>query len=512
MTRTFASRLGRESSEAASAARPRHRESSPTGLLQRFWQAGNRALQRLLRPPDAGRELPGAVRREMEARFEIELAGVRLHDGTETSRALDDIGAEAAATREAIHLPRGTDVRSEAGARLLAHELAHVKQARRGGVTGEASAASSVRLEAAATHAGHRRARGSGDAAVSAPAAPAVQFQFKQPDAVGRPQVVQELTAFLRRVQRAQGGKSLQITEPVRDALRMLALARRPGDKPPAPGTVLSMDLLLANDAMIPRHPKRLARRAAKVLPSPFSRSALARLERMALVPGQLHSPLERVVGMIGKSGAGSPEAAERAEANKLARGEGKPGVRTPRRPTSDPGVPTAEQRADEIASIGHAMRGEEQPSGFGPIALPVLQIARISQGIGAAIEEPEIPSPQPRPHPSVNKVIATIPRQALIPGALRGTAEADSFADARVMAVDLARRLDLAQQEDRGTVSLRLGANYQKVKDRVRIIGEIEKIVKQIASALPHKASKVDRVLVYFGDRIYRTVRLRKP
>ena len=446
----------------------------------------------------------------MESRFGSNFSQVRLYNDSLTSWGLDEIGARGAATRgEAVHLAADTRLESLDGKKVLAHELAHIEQQRRG-MTGQVTPGASESLEGAADRAARQSSHQATLGTTVTGAAPAVQFQFRQPDAVGRPEVIQELTRFLRQVHRAQGGRTLQITQQVRSALQMLAMARTPGGQAPNPGTVLSMDLFLSQPALVPRDPARLARRAAGMLPSPFSRRALQRLRRMTLTEAESQTPLERVGALIAGSAAGSPEAQEEAEAARVASGEAEPGPRISRPPVRDPGVPDAIERSDELASIDRAIRGEEEPTEIGPGSVDVLRIGRILGGLGAAIEGPQRPGPEARSYASVERIITAISREALIPAGVRGTGRAGSFADAQLMARDFARRLDLAQQRNQGTVQIRLGANYRGVRDRGAVLGEVERIVRRIAAAMPHRASNVDRVLVYIGNRVARTVALR--
>jgi hypothetical protein len=94
-------------------------------------QGGNHAVSRLL---GFGAPLPDDVRTDMEERFRTSFGGVRVHDGPTAHALAASLNAEA--------LTHGSDVvfgdgrfapKSAEGRRLLAHELAHVVQQRRGG-------------------------------------------------------------------------------------------------------------------------------------------------------------------------------------------------------------------------------------------------------------------------------------------------------------------------------------------------------------------------------------------
>ena len=94
-------------------------------------RAGNRARSEALR---GGVPLDPDVRADMEARFQADFDSVRVHDHAAANRD--------AAVHSALAYTVGDDIafgpgayapRSSAGRRLLAHELAHVVQQRRGG-------------------------------------------------------------------------------------------------------------------------------------------------------------------------------------------------------------------------------------------------------------------------------------------------------------------------------------------------------------------------------------------
>ncbi|MFY2557530.1 DUF4157 domain-containing protein [Corallococcus terminator] len=76
-----------------------------------------------------GQPLPTGVRREMEAFFDADFTTVRIHEG----RRAEALGAAAFACGEAIHFARD-QFRPDTlpGIELLAHELTHVLQQRRG--------------------------------------------------------------------------------------------------------------------------------------------------------------------------------------------------------------------------------------------------------------------------------------------------------------------------------------------------------------------------------------------
>ncbi|HZQ97298.1 MAG TPA: DUF4157 domain-containing protein [Chloroflexota bacterium] len=135
-----------------------------------------------LAPPRSGRPLPPGLRARMEAAFGQDFGGVRLHEGPEAAR----VGALAYTRGEHLHFAPGLlSPASDAGQRLIAHELTHVVQQRAGRVAAPAGGGAPINadpaLEAEAEAAGARAARGepaavggaaSGSGAVTGQAAP----------------------------------------------------------------------------------------------------------------------------------------------------------------------------------------------------------------------------------------------------------------------------------------------------------------------------------------------------
>jgi hypothetical protein len=112
--------------EASDALTPAQRE-----ILQMQGSAGNRAVQGLI---GGSQPLPQPVLGEMESRFSTELSDVRIHDDAQAHASAERLGAKAYTSGE--HIVFGAEryaPDSWNGKRLLAHELAHVIQQRRGG-------------------------------------------------------------------------------------------------------------------------------------------------------------------------------------------------------------------------------------------------------------------------------------------------------------------------------------------------------------------------------------------
>lgn len=121
--------------------------------------AGNRAMSGVI---GSGTPIPSWLRGEMEGRFGADFAGVRIHD--------DDAAHASAALLDAKAYTHGEHIvfsasrfapESAEGKRLIAHELAHVVQQRRGGAAPEPSP------HAAHEHAAHAASRQAMDGASS---------------------------------------------------------------------------------------------------------------------------------------------------------------------------------------------------------------------------------------------------------------------------------------------------------------------------------------------------------
>ena len=81
----------------------------------------------------AGKAMPDAVRREMEAAFGgVDFSGVRIHSDATAREAARVIRAEAYTVGQDIYFDEDFDVRTTQGQHLLAHELTHVVQHQQG--------------------------------------------------------------------------------------------------------------------------------------------------------------------------------------------------------------------------------------------------------------------------------------------------------------------------------------------------------------------------------------------
>ncbi len=105
------------------------RELAPgADASSRGWPGKRTLVQRAL-SRQGGVQLPRRERKQLERALGVELGGVRLHTGPDSDQAAGALGARAFAVGQAIHFAAGQfDPSTEAGRRLLAHEVAHAVQ------------------------------------------------------------------------------------------------------------------------------------------------------------------------------------------------------------------------------------------------------------------------------------------------------------------------------------------------------------------------------------------------
>src|SRR4051794_21029882 len=113
-------------------------------------------------PGASGRPLPEALRGELERRFATDLGSVRVHSADVAAESAAALGARAYTLGEDIVMARGAfRPLTRDGRTLVAHEVAHVVQQRRGG-----PAARGAGVERAAHDAARRFADGAGPVGV----------------------------------------------------------------------------------------------------------------------------------------------------------------------------------------------------------------------------------------------------------------------------------------------------------------------------------------------------------
>jgi hypothetical protein len=226
-------------------------------------------------------------------------------------------------------------------------------------------------------------------------------------------------------------------------------------------------------------------------------------------------SMIGRAQEVAERTAPGSPEREEEKEAELAAKGKAEPSrTRISAREAATPGIPTPQERVEQVEQVQRRIRGEEEPTTIGPVSVDVLRLGRILGSRQEILRGPNRPLPTPpeaRAYPEVERAIQQLATETLVPVEVRGTARADDFADARLVARDLARRLDVAQQQGQEGIELRLGDSYNHVRDRAAMIAAIERIIQLVRDALPHRAAGVINVDVFFGTRIVSRGRARR-
>lgn len=186
-SRTHADRTAATAPRRAAARGDRGPASA--GSVQALQQtAGNAATSSLLRgeasPASAvragGRPLEAPVRREMEQRFGHDFSDVRVHTGSRAAASASALAAKAFTVGRDIVFDANTFApATRDGKHLLAHELAHVVQQRRGGARPSLDPGSP--LEHAASSAASHLVGGSGPVEVSGASAPGVARTPRKP-------------------------------------------------------------------------------------------------------------------------------------------------------------------------------------------------------------------------------------------------------------------------------------------------------------------------------------------
>jgi hypothetical protein len=93
------------------------------------FEVGGEFEQQLVASRGGGSPLPAQVRSFVEPRFGADFSGVRIHTGSESAQLNRSVSAQAFTLGQDIYLGEGkSDIESDEGTQLLAHELTHVVQ------------------------------------------------------------------------------------------------------------------------------------------------------------------------------------------------------------------------------------------------------------------------------------------------------------------------------------------------------------------------------------------------
>jgi len=403
--------------------------------------AGRGIEQQLHQSSGKGRPLPESVRSYMESRFGTDFSGVRVHTGSESQRLNRSLNAQAFTVGKDMYFGAS---KSPNDLRLTAHELTHVVQQTGSGTTQRKVTRGESAMVQRETKLG---------------------ITEKYDPMMPRAEVQQVLQGFFEKTMKAQGGRSVSMTEDVKYTLRRILQHDRE-----------ALDILdsYLGRSTFPGSPAELAKAVAAHLPDPLEASRIAHLGASS---GRGPTTMQRVGDLVKKTEPfESPDTLEQKwkfdrEATQLRKGEG----------------------------------------AFGPFGVDLNRIFNFGKGLPGALKPPPSPTKtvEARSYQQVNDVIDKISKTALVPTEAKGTSNAGNFADAQVVARDLARKLDIAYQQKNDSITLHLNPDYYGVKDRVEMIREVIKLVHLIRDALPHQASGVSKVDLYFGNRLMQRILL---
>jgi hypothetical protein len=406
----------------------------------------------------------------LERLFTANLQQIRVHDDSQARASASALDAAAVTRGEDIFL--GTHATGD----LLAHEVSHVLQ-QRGAASIDVNRVGEAgdRFEQTAERASHADGIGQHASVATGGSVPGVQRQ-RAAERATRSEAQTALTAFLNRALGAQGGRALRVTQQVRDAVMHLFR-----NEPMASASVEAW----MNGVALPGDPAEFAAQVARRLPASVDRTLVDDLSRMPAGP-EPAGRAGRVRELVEKSAPGEPE-----------------------RPP-EPSQPSSQERFERTVGDIRRSQGQQPPTTYGPYSVDVLRLGRVAQGLPQAWRGPKTPAapgPEASSYPEVETAIEQIAADALVPAAARGKPEAGDYAEAREVARDLARKLDIAQQQKQSAVDLRLPAAYSTAADRAAIEQQLERIVALVRDALPHHATNVRQVNVFYGERIGRWI-----
>lgn len=467
--------------------RAAHRGGAVDGLLALAKRAGNAALERLVhrRASDSqGAPLAPSTASRLGDAYGADLRDVRIVDDRDSHAAASALSAQAFAADGAVFVgDRAPPPLSPARDALIAHELAHVAQQQHAeSLTYGVASAPADAHERAADSAAASALAGTG-AQVHASGSPAaVQRQpivpvVKKKAGIPRAEAQKIIEGYLTRLPQKPEGKGVTLTESAKNDIRKIAMKLQDAS------AIIALDGFLMGN-MLPTPPADLAKRIAALLPETVDPAALAHLrgtEYDEPAPsGPEPSRLDRLIDLGKKT---SPNVGAEAQ---------------------EQGWKFDQSTSD--------LRQRDKPV-LGPLkavtpSVDLERVFNIAKGLPKAWKG-EKRVVQPRSYPSVDAAVATISATSLVPKAIQGTPQADSYANAQYLAAELARDLDVAQQKKQFTVQIDIGANYRSVSDRAELLDEVERIVRLVRDALPHHASRVGQVEIYIGTLRVRVVTL---
>lgn len=417
-----------------------------------------------------GQPLDERTRARMEARLGHDFGRIRVHHDGEVARLADDAQARAFTAGDDIVFAPGEYAPDRPdGERLLAHELAHSVQ--QTGATGAGDAADGRALEGQASAAAEVAARGGRAEIGPAARAPAVQRDSKPgvAEVADRTEARASLRTFLVEQRERQGGKQLIVTPAV--VLGIEGFFR--ADPSARLSVVMYVRPLLDQTVDL----DGFAAKVAGYLP--------------ASVPSSDTKP--KPVGP--KLDTSSPPGA----IAKVGRAVEKAAAAKP-----SPEEQEAQWRRDD--ELGRARKAEGAkgpiPGLPGLILSPMIDPFMIARVVKELKGEPAAAA-QGADHAAVDKLASGLDPDLLVPAEARASRTgAGSWAEASQVARSLGRELELAHRKNNSTVELRLGGNYRGAKDRLALIHALRRLVKDVRDALPARPTRVDAVIIFFGDQ----------
>jgi Domain of unknown function (DUF4157) len=488
---------------------------------------GNKATGRLIRSAGAG-GLPVALRRSIEQRLGQDLGDVRLHTNSDAAAAAADVEAEAFTTGDDIVLggnaPRpGTPE----GDHLLEHELAHVVQQRRASTVIEGVSSPHDAAESAADAVAHGAPLSNTGAVHAVHAVQRQAVLGKERVPIKREDVKEILTDYLERALHEQGGQAIQRTPEVVAAISLLFQGN-----PVMQGSVESW--LRSN--VVDGTPAGLAQQVVAKLPDVIPEDNLKKIRGSAKQPATPYRPKtaadaagsvvvdSTVAPLVKNLGLSKDKQDKVIEAARSAVGSG--GLAVLDAALDAVGIGGSSKSAIHAAvegaikqEPGKAMDRQQDGAGSPyrqeqpPSAAPSNASApgeHIFKSPSIPWEFPGVKKPAPRPaplpktDPEVDKAIATVDPNVMVPAEVRGTERADEFGGGgQEFARDVAKRLEAAQGKKDGQVTIEIGAQYAGIKDRRELMSALKAVVFKMRDALGHHASLVERVNFTINGRI---------
>jgi hypothetical protein len=402
----------------------------------------------------SGRPLETSLRDVYEPRFGFDFSRVRIYSNQEAAGSAESLGARAYTMGPNIVFSGGGYRPGTAeGQKLLAHELTHIVQ------QGHAPAINARRGQLAVRQTTPAIQR---DPQPNAPPTKTGEGEIKigitkryDPDFASRDEVVRALTDRLTKERALQPTGSL-LTGNVKYAVERLV-------RDNLDGWTWFQERESKDD--MPTSPADFAAEVGTHLPDFIPREQMKHLEKdpvkhtgATTATGKVKEALKEKIGEMGKPPKDEGNPPVEAPGTKPTMGSPRPGQHTISTPTQT--------------------FGDKSPRKPSPPAAPAT---------GAQDD--------------VQKIVQALDKTALIPAAAKGTPQATDFiTNAREYAETIERQLTEAESTKRSTVYLIIGDNYYKPKipdDLKEIFDKLERIVRQIANALPAGVKDVDEVII---------------